>query len=440
MSDNFADKSIFELLGEVVNEAVDGQAYLSHRVALTHRYATVFESVEVDGDAVGSADFVLTTVSLADGCGRVEVASEVLGKLDIKLFRLFVELFLQGENSHFDGSESVMKVKHNARVVFADLLFVVCVAEECEEHAVCAQRRLDDVRHVLFVGDGIDVGKILARSFDVLIEVVVGAISNAPKLAPAEREFVFEVGCCLGVEAKLFFFVVAEFEVFVSHAEVEQPLMAEVLPICKPFEIGAGLAEKFKFHLFKFADAEDEVAGRDFVAEALADLTDAERHFFTGCALHVFEVDKDALRGFGAEIDGGSGVFRDAYERLEHEVEFSHAREVAIAANGAGDFVLDDILFHLLVAPTRDVDVNAVFEVVFFDEVVGAMTGFAGFAIHQRIGKTADMSACLPSGGVHDDCAVKTYVVGIFDNEFFPPSLLDVVFELDAERAVVPRV
>ena len=102
--------------------------------------------------------------------------------------------------------------------------------------------------------------------------------------------------------------------------------------------------------------------------------------------------------------------------------------------------MLDDILFHLLVAPTRDVDVKAVFEVVFFDKVVGAMTGFAGFAIHQRIGKTADMSACLPSGGVHDDCAVKTYVVGIFDNEFFPPSLLDVVFELDAERAVVPRV
>ena len=71
-------KSILELLGEVVHEAVDGQAYLSHRVALTHRYATVFEGVEVDGDAVGRADFVLTTISLADGCGRVEVASEVL--------------------------------------------------------------------------------------------------------------------------------------------------------------------------------------------------------------------------------------------------------------------------------------------------------------------------------------------------------------------------
>ena len=102
--------------------------------------------------------------------------------------------------------------------------------------------------------------------------------------------------------------------------------------------------------------------------------------------------------------------------------------------------MLDDILFHLLVAPTRDVDVKAVFEVVFFDKVVGAMTGFAGFAIHQRIGKTADMSACLPSGGVHNDCAVETYVVGAFDDEFFPPSLLDIVFHRNTERAVVPRV
>lgn len=106
-------------------------------------------------------------------------------------------------------------------------------------HPKTARRR----RERIFVGYGVDVGKILARRFHMLIEVVVGAIRNAPKLAPAEREFIFEVGRCLGVEAKFFFFVVAEFEIFVSHAEVEQPLMAEVLPICKPFEIGAGFAE-----------------------------------------------------------------------------------------------------------------------------------------------------------------------------------------------------
>ena len=50
------------------------------------------------------------------------------------------------------------------------------------------------------------------------------------------------------------------------------------------------------------------------------------------------------------------------------------------------------------------------------------------------------MTARLPRGRVHNDCAVKAYVVGIFHDEFFPPGLLDIVLELNAERAVVPRV
>lgn len=234
--------------------------------------------------------------------------------------------------------------------------------------------------------------------------------------------------------------MIAQFEFFVVHAEIKKPLMAEVLPIVEPFKVGAGLAEKFKLHLFKFADTEDEVAGSDLVAEALADLTDAEGQFLSRRALHVLEVDKDALCGFGAQIDGGSGVFRHADERLEHKVEFSHAREVAVAAHGAGDLVLVHVLFHLLVRPACDVLFDAVLVHIVFDKIVCAVTGFAAFAVHKGIGETADMSACLPSGRVHNDCAVKSHVVGIFDDEFLPPGLFDIVFHLHAERAVVPRV
>lgn len=50
------------------------------------------------------------------------------------------------------------------------------------------------------------------------------------------------------------------------------------------------------------------------------------------------------------------------------------------------------------------------------------------------------MTACLPRCRVHNYCAVKSDVIGIFNHKFLPPSLLDVVFELNAERAVVPRV
>ncbi len=300
----FIFRLIFELFGEVVNEAVDGQANLRHSVAFAHGYATVFESVEVNGDAVGRADFVLTAVSLADGSGRIVVAGKVLGEFDIEFFRFLVELFLQGKHGNFDGCERVVQVKHDSRVVFTDLFFVVRVAEERKEHAVCAEGRLDDVRNVFFVGYGVDITQILARRFHMLIKVVVGAVRNAPEFAPTEREFVFEVGRRFGIEAEFFFFVVAKFEVFVLHTEVEQPLMAKVLPVAEPFEVRSRFAEKFKFHLLEFADTEDEVAGRDFVAETFADLTDSERDFLAGGALHVLEVYKYALRRFGTKIYG----------------------------------------------------------------------------------------------------------------------------------------
>ena len=300
----FILRLILELLGEVVDEAVDGQADLRHSVAFAHGYATVFESVEVNGDTVGRADFVLTAVSLADGSGRIVVAGKVLGKFDIEFFCFLVELLLQGKHGNFDGCERVVQVKHDSRIVFADLFFVVCVAEECEEHAVCAEGRLDDVRNVFFVGYGVDITQILARRFHMLIKVVVGAVRNAPEFAPTEREFVFEVGRRFGIEAEFLFFVVAKFEVLVIHTEVEQPLMAEVLPVVEPFEVRSGFAEKFKFHLLEFADTEDEVARGDFVAETLADLTDSERDFLAGGALYVLEVYKYALRRFGTKIYG----------------------------------------------------------------------------------------------------------------------------------------
>ena len=51
---------------------------------------------------------------------------------------------------------------------------------------------------------------------------------------------------------------------------------AEVLPVSKPLEVGAGFAEELAFHLLELADAEDEVARSYLVAESLADLAYAE--------------------------------------------------------------------------------------------------------------------------------------------------------------------
>lgn len=129
----FGDKSEFKLFGEIAHEIFNWDTRLCHRVAFADGDAVVFKRIEVNGNAIWSVDFVLTAVSLADRCGRAEVASEVLGKLDIQFFRFFVELFLQGEHRNLYRCDCVMQVKHDVGVVFADLLFVVCVTPNGNE-------------------------------------------------------------------------------------------------------------------------------------------------------------------------------------------------------------------------------------------------------------------------------------------------------------------
>ena len=80
--------------------------------------------------------------------------------------------------------------------------------------------------------------------------------------------------------------------------------MTEVLSICKPLEIGVGLAEKLEFHLLEFTYTEYKIAGGYLVAEAFAYLTYAEGKLFAGCALYVLEIDKYALCGLGTKIHG----------------------------------------------------------------------------------------------------------------------------------------
>lgn len=72
-----------------------------------------------------------------------------------------------------------------------------------------------------------------------------------------------------------------------------EPIAAAVFPVFKPFEVCARLAEKFKLHLLEFSYAEDKVSGSNFVAEAFAYLSHAERYSFAGGAADVFEVDEN---------------------------------------------------------------------------------------------------------------------------------------------------
>ena len=110
-------------------------------------------------------------------------------------------------------------------------------------------------------------------------EVEVGAVGDAFKLAPfaaLKTEAVFDVDGALRIVRELLLWVLVETQVVRIDAESDVPVAAVVDPVLVPFLIRAGGAEELEFHLLEFAGAEDEVAGRDLVAEGLADLADAE--------------------------------------------------------------------------------------------------------------------------------------------------------------------
>mgnify|MGYP007043246927 CR=1 FL=1 len=165
-------------------------------------------------------------------------------------------------------------------------------------------------------------------------------------------------------------------------AEAQQPVLAVVLPVAEPLEVGAGLAEELALHLLELAGAEGEVARGDLVAEGLAHLTDAEGQLAAGGALDVGKVDEDALRRLGAEVAGGRAVLGDADGGLEHQVELTDGGEVVLAADGADHvLVFGDESVHLVKAHGVHVHLG----VLVADELVGAVAGLAGAAVQQRV-------------------------------------------------------
>ena len=111
-----------------------------------------------------------------------------------------------------------------------------------------------------------------------------------------------------------------------------------------------------------------------------------------------------------------------------------------LAALGAGDVeILDHLLELGVLQAVHGGDFAFGFQEI-LDELVGAEAGFALAAVEQRIGEAADVTGSDPGLRVHQDRGVETDVIGAFLNEFLPPGVADVVFELAAERAVVPGV
>ena len=179
--------------------------------------------------------------------------------------------------------------------------------------------------------------------------------------------------------------------------------------------------EELHLHLLELAGAEDEVAGRDLVAEGLADLGDAEGRLLAGEAEHVLEVDEDALGGLGPQVDLRALARDRADMGLEHQVELARLGELAAALRAAqlGARVAAfgfDRLAQVILAP--------------------ALLALAE-ALDQRVGEAFEVARGLPDPRVLEDRRVEGDDVVAFLQHRPPPLGLDVVLQQHPVVAVV---
>ena len=192
--------------------------------------------------------------------------------------------------------------------------------------------------------------------------------------------------------------------------------------------------------MFEFTGTESEVSGGDFVTEGFPHLSDTERHSHTGGALYVCEIHEDTLCRFGTKVHRVCRIFRYTLEGFKHQIKFTNGREIGVSANRTNDFMFGDERFQGVVIHCLNLDVQALFLYVVFYEVIRSVASFTGLAVHKRIGESAEVSGRFPRACIHQNSTIYPRVVGIFLYEFLPPSFLDVIFQLYAQRTVVPRV
>ena len=206
-----------------------------------------------------------------------------------------------------------------------------------------------------------------------------------------------------------------DFDLGARNADVLIKFEALFQPVIGEGQSVLGAAEVFDFHLLELARAEDVITRVDFVAESFADLGDAEGEFFARGFEDVLELHEHSLRRFGAEVDEVFVGFQRSGIALEHEVESARFGQIA---SPAGRAIRNAVLLRKLVC---------------------AVAGLAGFAVDHGIAESFLVPARLPHSAIHDDGAVHSDHVFAFVDDAAPPEILEVAFQFDPHRAVVPE-
>ena len=92
-----------------------------------------------------------------------------------------------------------MQMHYNACIILFCIndLLIVSIAKHRQNSTLNTQAGLYYVRNVVLVSLRVKISKILTRSILMLCKVIVGTVSNTPKLTPTEWEEELKVGSCL---------------------------------------------------------------------------------------------------------------------------------------------------------------------------------------------------------------------------------------------------
>lgn len=421
-------------LQQVSEHFVNGEAGLLHGVTLADGdgafklFAFFAEGFEVHGDAEGSSNFVLATITTTNGSAIVVLHVHPLLKFELNFFGytdLFSVLFEKREDGGFHGSHFGGEAHHGADVglaaFFGEVLFVEGLAKKSEYGAVASGGWFHDVGDELFFCFIVAVFERLTGSIIVLGEVVSSTIGNPFEFLDTKGELILDVVGFLGVVGALAIGDIKHVQLLARDADFGIPLQALFEPFVSEAEAVVRVAEKFDFHLLKLTAAEDVVAWVDLVAEGLSDLGNTEGEFDSVRVHHVLILHEDGLRGLGAEVGNGLWIIvagHGAELGGEHEVEGARLSESAL-------FAFAWITRRLLSA----------LESV---EAVGTIATFTGFAVDHGIGESAHVAGCGENGLVSEDGAVHAEDVVALLHVATPPNFFDVTLEFGTEGTHVP--
>jgi len=159
----------------------------------------------------------------------------------------------------------------------------------------------------------------------MLRQIVISTRRNAHQFLFSKGKAKGDIGASLRVVRQRISLVHVPAHEIGPEANVEQKGVGIVYPLLVKGgpHVVAGWNKVLDFHLFEFATAENEIAGRDFVAKGLANLGNAKGNLLPAGGENVFEIQKDSLCRFGAEVGGCGFVSHGADLGLEHEIEFA---------------------------------------------------------------------------------------------------------------------